>query len=93
MQLCVSGRGPRPCELRHTVMVEPERGSVAGGSPYSGAHLWLLLFLPVAGAVVGVATDRSEFMLVTATFWSVGALVTAALVILVSELLRGGRIR
>lgn len=79
--------------LRHTGNVKPgtRRYTSSGEPPYVGVYLWLLVFLPIAGAVVGVTTNRSEFMLLSVAFWSLGALVTAALLILVSEVVRERR--
>ena len=58
-----------------------------------GLYLWLLAALPVAGAVVGAATDRSGLVLVTVAIWVVGALVVAALTILVAEVVLERRLR
>lgn len=80
-----------PGLLRHTGSVKPKRGTYSGESPCVGVYLWLLTLLPIAGAVVGLATDRSEFMLLSVAFWSLGALVMAALLILVSEVVRERR--
>lgn len=57
-------------------------------SPYVGVYIWLLSFLPIAGAHIGVGTDSSEFMLLTAAFWAIGALLAAVLLILVAETVR-----
>ena len=73
--------------------VEAERGTATRESTYVGVYVWLMIFLPIAGGVVGVATDPSEFMLLSVALWSVGALVIAAFLILVSEVVRERRTR